>query len=104
MRSYPIWHDISNCNYKSSKSYGNKNYGKETVYVGSSKNNSHVQCIIEHKREFGSVKIQTKNLHTGEIINEHKKTVIFKTFFDGKLMVEQKFLCGKNDCAVGEPI
>lgn len=103
-RSYPIWHQVQNCSYKSNKSYGNRNYGKETIFVGSSKNNSHLQCVIEHKREFGKIKMSTKNLHTGEEITDHKKIVIFKTYFDGKLMVEQKFLCDQNNVAQGDPI
>ncbi len=42
MRSYPIWHDITACNYKSSKSYGSKNTAQTKVYVGTSANNSHL--------------------------------------------------------------
>lgn len=42
MRSYPIWHDITACNYKSSKSYGSKNTAQTKVYVGTGANNSHL--------------------------------------------------------------
>ena len=40
-KSYPIWHQIENCGYKSDKSYGNQNTGNETIFVGSSAKNSH---------------------------------------------------------------
>lgn len=40
MRSYPIYHVVEACNYKSSKSYGSIDTGKTAVVVGTSKKNS----------------------------------------------------------------
>ncbi len=41
MKSYPIWNNVKNCLYKSSKSYGNRDTGEVDVVVGSSYRNSH---------------------------------------------------------------
>ena len=38
---YPIWHDVSACHYKSSKSYGGRNNSVDSIYVGSSSKYSH---------------------------------------------------------------
>ena len=52
MRQYPIWNDVTNCAYKSSKSYGNKEDGRVSIKVGTSASNSHTLCdhIITHKK------------------------------------------------------
>lgn len=34
--SYPIWNNVTNCEYKSSKSYGNRNTGEVEIFVGTS--------------------------------------------------------------------
>jgi len=44
--SYPIWHDVQACHYKSSKSYGGVSDSGETIYVGTSKKNSYKHCDI----------------------------------------------------------
>ena len=44
--SKPIWNDVTACNYKSSKSYGNINDAETTISVGSSSKNSHV--LVTH--------------------------------------------------------
>ena len=41
-RSFPIWVDVKSCSYKSGKSYGVKNTGTQSVFVGSSASNSHL--------------------------------------------------------------
>ena len=50
-RQYPIWNDVTNCAYKSSKSYGNKEDGRVTIKVGTSSSNSHTLCDhrVTHK-------------------------------------------------------
>jgi hypothetical protein len=48
--SYPIWHEVQACHYKSSKSYGGKINNTETIYVGTSANNSHKHCSIATTR------------------------------------------------------
>lgn len=56
MQSYPIWHDVKACHYKSSKSYGGKNNSGETIYVGTSRKNSHYHCkILTTRREIDDV-------------------------------------------------
>lgn len=51
-RQYPIWNDVTNCAYASSKSYGNKEDGRVTIKVGTSSMNSHTLCDhrITHKK------------------------------------------------------
>ena len=40
-KSYPIWIDVSGDNYKTSKSFGSRDYVAMDIRVGSSKTNSH---------------------------------------------------------------
>ena len=40
-KSYPIWIDVSGDNYKTSKSFGSRDYVAMYIKVGSSKTNSH---------------------------------------------------------------
>lgn len=40
-RMFPIWYNITNCNYKSSKDFGFRNVGEMSIKIGSSKKNSH---------------------------------------------------------------
>lgn len=56
MASYPIWIDVLSCIYKSPKSYGIKREGNQTIYVGTSRRNSHPFAHIRlthHKQENG---------------------------------------------------
>ena len=41
MKSYPIWTEVTACNYKSSKSFGSQSTSEQTIYVGTSARNSH---------------------------------------------------------------
>jgi len=43
--SYPIWNDVTACIYKSSKSYGARDAGEVSVYVGTSAKNSELLVI-----------------------------------------------------------
>lgn len=47
MRQYPIWVDVESCVYKSDKSYGIKSTGKQKIFVGTSKRNSHLFTKVE---------------------------------------------------------
>ena len=51
-RSYPIWNKITACIYKASKCYGIQNDGKNEVFIGTSKSNSHefVTTRVTHKK------------------------------------------------------
>ena len=52
MKAYPIWTEVTACNYKSSKSYGSKDTSQQIIYVGTSKNNSHELAeIITTRRQ-----------------------------------------------------
>jgi hypothetical protein len=42
MTSYPIWNNINSCIYKSSKSYGIKEHGEVSTFIGTSAKNSHL--------------------------------------------------------------
>ena len=44
--NYPIWHKVTACIYKSSKSYGGRNDSGETIYVGTSSTYSYRHCRI----------------------------------------------------------
>ena len=46
-RQYPIWNEVENCLYSSSKSYGNRDNGKVRIHIGSSSSNSHF--FLEHQ-------------------------------------------------------
>ena len=77
-RSKSIWHDVTACNYNSSKSYGNHNESNETIYVGSSASNSYFQCTVRTRKRF---------------FNHHKygQVVCFTTFVDGNPLVKTYF-------------
>ena len=50
--NYPIWHKVTACIYKSSKSYGGRNDSGETIYVGTSATYSYKHCqILTTRRE-----------------------------------------------------
>lgn len=74
-KSYPIWHKVQACHYKSSKSYGGKTDSGETIYVGTSGSNSHEHCKI---------------LTTNRTVNTEKYGMcnIFKTSMDGIVLKE----------------
>ena len=75
MRSYPIWHDVSACHYKTNKSYGGKTDSEETIYVGTSGKNSHLHCkILTTKRKIFDPK--------------YGECDIFKTSIDGIVVKE----------------
>jgi len=40
-RSYPIYHEVTACNYKSTKNYGSRDTAETTIKIGTSKSNSH---------------------------------------------------------------
>lgn len=58
----PIWNEVTNCIYKTSKSYGNHNTGEVKIYVGSSSKNSHE--LVQHTttRRFHDAYLGYKNV------------------------------------------
>jgi len=75
MQSYPIWHEVQACHYKSSKSYGGKENSGETIYVGTSAKNSHEHCKI----------LTTKRTITHP---KHGGCYLFQTSINGKVFIE----------------
>lgn len=72
-RSYPIWTDVQACIYQSSKSFGAKDTSHQTIYVGTSRSNSHqIAEICTTRREIDD-KIVFKFSVDGEIV----KTMTF---------------------------
>ena len=55
-RQFPIWVDVTNCNYKSSQSHGFRRNGFSTIFVGSSVNNSHYFISYSVHRTTGTYK------------------------------------------------
>lgn len=51
-RSYPIWYQVTNCNYKNNPNFGFRETGEVNIKVGSSSSNSHQFVKTEiRKRE-----------------------------------------------------
>jgi hypothetical protein len=72
-RHYPIYNKVTNCLYKSNKSYGNKDVGEVEILVGSSKSSSHHFLNHAVKRV---------------VIDEF---TYFRFYLDSKLIKEAKF-------------
>ncbi len=85
-RSYPIWHEVEACHYKSSKSYGGKSNSASTIKVGSSGSNS---------EELGHV------LTTRRVFNhdKHGRVVVFKLSVDNVVLKAAIFKADENDRA-----
>jgi len=50
--SYPIWHNVQACHYKSDKSWGGKDTSQDNILVGSSTKNSHTIANTITTRSF----------------------------------------------------
>ena len=73
--NYPIWHEVSACHYKSSKSYGGVKDSGERIYVGTSAKNSHFHCkILTTKRDIDH--------------QEFGKCLLFRTSIDDVVVKE----------------
>lgn len=73
--SYPIWHQINACHYNSGKSYGGKENSGETIYVGTSANNSYEHCkILTTMREYND--------------DKHGPVRVFKTSVNDIILIE----------------
>ena len=69
-RSYPIWIDVNACIYKSSKSYGARDTNEQTIYVGTSRSNSHEIANIKTTRREIDGQIVFKFSVDDEILKE----------------------------------
>ena len=82
-RHYPIWTEVTACNYKSSKSFGSKDTSEQNIYVGTSANNSnHLAKLVTTRRVIGDnthFKISIDNIIIKEMIMCNKTKSIIKT-------------------------
>lgn len=77
-QSYPIWHSVEACIYKSDKSYGAKDTSADTILVGSSAKNS---------TEFARV-VTTRRFENHEGLGD---VVVFRISIDGVIIKEMFF-------------
>ena len=90
MKQYPIWNTVTNCLYKSNKSYGNRDTGEVNIAVGLSSSNSHHFLSHVTTRRF-------KDEYKG-----HDNVVVFKFTVDGIDIKEMIFK--DNEGRAGELI
>jgi len=76
-RSYPIYTQVTACNYESNKSFGSLETSDQKIYVGTGKKNSHLLARIT----------TTKRLEGDEIV--------FKFGVDGNVLKEIR-MCNKT--------
>ena len=87
MRSYPIWNDVTACNYGSSKSFGSLETATITQKVGSSRSNSHDHVeFVTTKRERDEYK-------------GFENVIVFRTSLDGVCLKESIFENKKGKAA-----
>lgn len=70
--SYPIWTDVTACNYKGSKSFGSKETSIQDIYVGTSATNSHKLVTIKTTRRIIDDIIYFRFSYDGNIVKEIK--------------------------------
>jgi len=58
MRAYPIWNDVTACNYASSRSWGSRDTMTLNQYVGSSAKNSYHFAEIVTRRTVRDGKVR----------------------------------------------
>jgi hypothetical protein len=78
MQQYPIWHNVSACHYKTSKSYGGINTSEDNIVVGSSVRNSY-QFVTT---------ITTRRFYKHDV---HGDVCVFKYSVDGFICKEMIF-------------
>lgn len=77
--NYPIWIEVNSCIYNRNKSYGIRDLGIQTIYVGSSKSN---------KEKLGEVLI-TRSLE--QEFKGFSNVIVFRYSFDGIVLKEMIF-------------
>ena len=77
MRQYPIWVDMVNNSYNSSKSYGVNDYNIQNVKVGTSSRNSF---------DFAKIEMGVVDTNEDGTYNEPKLIKTYKLFVDDKLI------------------
>lgn len=83
--TYPIWIEINSCAYQSkNKSYGIKEHGTQTIYVGSPKANN---------ERFGEVNI-TKSIKQN--FKGFINVVVYRYSFEGVILKEMIFSNNKG--------
>ena len=81
--SYPIYHNVQTCHYKSNKSYGGKDTSVDNIVVGSSVKNSYPIA---------------KSITTRRFLTDSKlgKICVFKHYVDGIVLKEVIFKDNKG--------
>lgn len=77
MRQYPIWVDMNNNSYNSSKSYGIKDYAIQHVKVGTSSRNSY---------EFAKIEMGVVDTNEDGTYNEPKTIKTYSLYVDNVLI------------------
>jgi len=90
--SYPIWHEVSACHYRSDKSYGGKNDSRDKICVGSSAKNSYLLADTCTTRRM------TIDDETGE------RHIQFRYYIDSVMVKGVVFKANSKGNATGEPL
>ena len=77
MRQYPIWVDMNNNSYNSSKSYGIKDYAIQHVKVGTSSRNSY---------DFAKIEMGVVDTNEDGTYNEPKTIKTYSLYVDNVLI------------------
>ena len=77
MRQYPIWVDMNNNSYNSSKSYGIKDYAIQHVKVGTSSKNSY---------DFAKIEMGVVDTNKDGTYNEPKTIKTYSLYVDNVLI------------------
>ena len=77
MRQYPIWVDMNNNSYNSSKSFGVRDFAIQNVKIGTSSRNSF---------DFAKIEMGVVDTNEDGTYNEPKLIKTYKLFVDDKLI------------------
>ena len=82
MRQYPIWVDMVNNSYNSSKSYGVNDYNIQHVMVGTSSRNSY---------DFAKIEMGVVDTNEDGTYNEPKTIKTYSLYVDGELIKQARY-------------
>ena len=82
MKSYPIWVDMNNNSYNSSKSYGIRDYAIQHVAIGTSKSNSF---------DFAKIEMGVTDTNEDGTYNEPKNIKTYSLYVDSKLIKKAQY-------------
>ena len=70
MKSYPIWTEVTACNYKKSRSFGSLKTSQQKIYVGTSAKNSHELATIVTTRRIENDVVVYRFSVDGNVLKE----------------------------------